>query len=76
MVSAVDDSGGLTSRQIARLAASISFDNMESIAEGYMDIDTEIVKNIRRDASNSQAFNRGTIRFWANKNPDGQVKVS
>ena len=76
MASAVDDSGLLTKRQIVRLAASISSDNMESIAEGYMDISPETVKNIRRDASNSEAFNRDIIRFWANKNPDGQVEVS
>ena len=76
MASSLEDNGRLTNRQIARLAASISSDNMESIAEGYMDIDTETVKNIRRDASNSEAFNRDIIRFWANKNPDGQVEVS
>ena len=72
----MEDSGLLINRQIVRLAASISSDNMESIAEGYMDIDTETVKNTRRDASNSQAFNRDIIRVWANKNPDGQVMFS
>ena len=35
--------GRLTNRQITRLGAAISVDNMESIAEGYMDIDPETV---------------------------------
>ena len=65
----------LTNRQIVRLAAAISADNMTSIAEGYMDISPAIVKNIRRDESNSEAFNREIIRYWMNKNPNNQVKV-
>ena len=51
MASAMEDGGQLTKRQITRLGAAISIDNMESIAEGYMDIYPETVKNIwRRDA--------------------------
>ena len=65
----------LTRRQIVRLGATISADNMESIAEGYMDIDDVTIKNIRRDASNSEAFNRDVIRHWANKHPENQVQV-
>ena len=70
------DRGQLSPKQIVRLGAAISADNMESIAEGYMKIDPETVKNIRRDASNSEAFNRETIRYWSNKNSTDQVKVS
>ena len=65
----------LTPNQIVRLASAISADNMESMAEGYLDLNPETVKNIRRDASNSEAFNRDVIRYWANKNPDNQVQV-
>ena len=68
----------MTNRQIVRLAAAISSDNMESIAEGYMDISPETVKNLRRDASNSEAFNRDVIRDWVNKNSgpsQSQVKI-
>ena len=65
----------LTNRQIVRLARDISADNMTSIAEGYMDIDNEMVKNIRRDESNSEASNRAILRYWANKHPDDQVQV-
>ena len=76
MANAQEESGRLTNPQIVRLAASISADNMESIAEGYMDISPETVKNTKRDAGNSEAFNRDIIRYWSNKNPDDQVKVS
>ena len=65
----------LTNRQIVRLAAAISADKMTSIAEGYMDIDNETVKNIRRNEGDSEAFNREIIRYWMNKNPDNQVEV-
>ena len=70
-----EDRSQLTRRQIVRLASAISADNMESVAEGYLDIDHETIKNIRRDASNSEAFNRDIIRYWSNKNPDNQVQV-
>ena len=66
----------LTRRQIVRLASAISADNMESIAEGYLDISPEALKNIRRDASNSEAFSRDIIRHWAYRNPENQVEVS
>ena len=73
---ATDDKIPLTPKQIVRLASAISADNMESVAEGYLDIAPETINNIRRDASNSEAFNRDVIRYWANKNSDDQVDVS
>ena len=60
--------GHVTRKQIVRLAAAISADNMAAIAEGYMNISPETVKNLRRDASNSEAFNRDVLRYWTNKN--------
>ena len=65
----------LKNRQIVRLAAAIAIDNMTSIAEGYMDIDPETVKNIRRNEGDSEAFNRAILRHWANKHPDNQIQV-
>ena len=66
----------VTRKQIVRLAAAITANNMESIAEGYMDIDNETVKNLRRDASNSEGFNRDVLRYWTNKNSGpSQVRV-
>ena len=66
----------LTQNQIVRLATAISADNMAAIAEGYMDISPEIVKNTRRDANNSETFIRDIIRHWAYRNPENQLQVS
>ena len=65
----------LTNRQIVRLAAAISIDNMTSIAEGYMDIDNETIKNIRCNEGDSEAFNRAILWYWANKHPENQIQV-
>ena len=60
----------LTNKQLVRLASSISADNMAAIAEGYMNISDEIVKNFRyENRGQAQAFNREIIKFWANTNP-------
>ena len=75
-MASAEESGHLTRKQMVRLGAAVSADDMESIAEGYMDIDDATIRNIRRDASNSEAFNRDVIRYWANKNSGpNQVKV-
>ena len=60
----------LTNRQIVRLAAFIPADNMAAIAEGYMNISDETVKNFRyENRGQAQAFNREIITFWINTNP-------
>ena len=69
------DNGCLSPKQIVHLAAAIAADKMELIAEGYMDITNETVKNLRLDTRNSEAFNREIIRTWANMNPGNQVQV-
>ena len=67
----------LTNRQVTRLGAAISVDDMESIAEAYMDISPETVKNIwRENQGKAEAFNRAIIHLWANRNPADQVEVS
>ena len=66
----------LSDKQIGHLAAAISTNDMESIAVNYMDISDVTVKNIRHDASGSEAFNREIFHRWKNQNPDDQVKVS
>ena len=65
----------LTNKQIVRLAAAIPADNMTSVAEGYLDINPETVRNIRRNEGDSEAFNRAILRYWANKHPENQVEV-
>ena len=67
----------LTSRQIVRLAAAISANDMAAIAEGYMDISGEEIRNKKyENKDDAQAFNREIIRYWRKKNPENQVEVS
>ena len=58
----------LTNRQIQRLGAAISRDDMETFAVGYLNIDNNIVKNMKKEES-GEAFNRQVIYHWRNKNP-------
>ena len=67
----------LTRKQIVSLAAAISADNMAAIAEGYMDISNETVKNLQyENRGQAEAFNREVIRLWKNQNPHDQVQVN
>ena len=70
-----DSKNELTPQHVVRLAAAISADNMAAIAEGYMDISDETIKNIDRDTRNAEAFNREIIKYWKNKNPENQAEV-
>ena len=66
----------LTPEQIVRLAAATSTNSMEAIAEGYMGIDYDIIRNVRADnKDNSEAFNRDIIRHWSHRNRDNQIQV-
>ena len=67
MATAEEPCGRMTQKQIVLLAAAISSDAMEVIAEGCMNISPETVKNIRRGASNLEAFNRDVLHHWTNK---------
>ena len=67
----------LSNSNISQLAAAIAATDMKTIAEGYLYIAPETVKNIQYENGwDAQAFNRDIIRHWANKNsgPE-QVKV-
>ena len=67
----------LTGGQIARLAAAISGRDIGVIAEGYMNISSETVKNLLyENRGDTEAYNRHIIRTWRNKNPEHQVEVS
>ena len=69
-------SGNLTPRQIVRLAAAISVETMVTIAEGYMDIKSQTIKNMQvENKDDTDAFKRGILECWRNKNSDGQVQV-
>ena len=75
---ASEKTGQLTRRQIVRLAAVISADNMAAIADGYMDISDETIKNKKyENKDNAEAFNREILNYWSYKNSeDDQVYVS
>ena len=77
MATSGEPAGHVTRKQIVRLATAISADNMESIAEGYMDICNETVKNMwRENQGKVEAFNRDVLRYWTNKNSDpSQIRV-
>ena len=71
-----EDGQQLTRKQIVRLGAAISADNMVAIAEGYMNIDDVTIKNIQyENKGQAEAFNRDVIKYWTHKNPDNQVQV-
>ena len=61
--------GCLTRRQIVHLAAATSADNMAAIAEGYLDISDETIKNKKyENKDDAGAFNRKILKYWINKN--------
>ena len=68
----------LENKEIAELAASIATENMKSIAEGYLGIPSETVKNIvYENVGKAEAINGEIIRVWAHKySGPNQVKVS
>ena len=73
-------SGRLTNRQYTQLSEAISLPNMETIAQGYLDMDPEIITSIKHENLYKAAqSNRDMMRRWANKTensgPD-QTKVS
>ena len=70
--------GQFTRKQIVRLAANISLNNMAAIAEGYMDISEETIKNIKyENKDDAQACNREIKEYWWNQNTSGdQILVS
>ena len=70
--------GQLTRKQIVRLAAVISVHKMAAMAEGYIDISDETIKNRKfENKDNAEAFNREIIKYWLNKNSGrNQIWVS
>ena len=74
---ATEGSHQLSEKNIVQLAAAIAAKDMKTIAEGYLDITPETVKNkLYETLGDAEAFNRDIIRYWANKNSGSeQVKV-
>ena len=59
----------LTHEKIAHLAACISADAMEILAEGYMNIDYETISDLKDKNDNATTFNIELIENWAEQNP-------
>ena len=72
------DKGQLTNWQYVQLSDAISGHGMESIAQGFMDIDMDVIASIKQ--SNHfivQPSNKAMLRRWANQNSNEyQTKVS
>ncbi len=67
----------LTDRVIARLAAQITPNDMEIIAEEYLGLDHVMVQDLRQtQGSNPYGFKVEVLHKWAKMNPgDNQAKV-
>ena len=58
----------LTGYQITRLASQTRTYDMETMAERFMDISYETIKNLRyENRDNPEAFKRSLTRYWARK---------
>ena len=76
MATGGDQEQQLTNRQIVRLAAGISANNMAAIAEGYMDIDEATIKNKKyENKDDAHAFNWEIIKTWIYRKSGDYVKV-
>ena len=70
-------SGNLTPRQVVRLAAATSAEDLTIIAESYMDIKSQTAKSMQVDNKDDiDAFKREVLEYWRDKNPDDQVQVN
>ena len=77
---AQQDDGRISNSQYIALADKISASNMDSIAQGYLDIDPDVISSIKHENLNKVIpSNSAILRRWANKpgnsGPD-QRKVS
>ena len=72
-----EDHEKLRNWHYVQLGQAISSVAMESIALGYLDIDEEIIENIKENRKgNAEAVTRDLIKRWANKHPRNQMEVS
>ena len=61
-------SGRLTNKQYTQLSEAISLPRMETIAQGYLDMDPENIASIKHENFYQAAqSNRAMVRRWANK---------
>ena len=71
-----DMSEHLTLLQIVYMAATISTDDMETIAEGYLDFSHQMVSDLHSSVTSSEIeFNRRILRLWIEETPNCQKQV-
>ena len=74
------DNGRITNKQYTKLADKISAPSMESIAQGHLDIDPEVIASIKHENLNKAIpSNVAMLRRWANRTENSgsdQRKVS
>ena len=64
------DDGRISNKQYTQLADAISGPNMQTIAQGYLDIDPDHIESIKvQNLNKVQQTNTDILRRWANK-PD------
>ena len=69
------DDGKLSNKQYTQLAEAISGPNMETIAQGYLDIDPDFIASIKQQHLNrATQSNMDLLRRWANKNDGPQQR--
>ena len=69
------DDGKISNRQYMKLADAISGPNMESIAQGYLDIDPDVIASIKHENLNKvNQSNVELLRRWAKKNDGPQQR--
>ena len=70
------DSEQLSGRQIVVSASAVPVEEMKAIAEGFMDIASDIVDDLKQKTrGNNLEFNRCIIRQWLYGNPFNQKQV-
>ena len=66
----------LTDDQIARLAESISRDNLEVIARRDMEMSPKTLERMKIDNRSPGGFNREILGYWRNRTPGASRRVS
>ena len=75
-VIADENYAALTLERIGRLAACISANTMETIAEGCMGIEYETIMDLKdKNRFDPESFNAEIIQLWALQNPGFHTKV-
>ncbi len=66
----------LTPSQIARLGAVFAPDKLESVALGFLGLESETLATLKSSArENIDGYKRGVLQNWANRGMENNVRV-